>query len=107
DDVTFQMHIDSQFDRLGFGFRRLGVGLRFGVSFVLLGIGIVHWGSGVVLFPAPDYPCYLSDPSLPKPIAISGRSYRLKNQAAVAGKEDKNKKTKPKSNESSTAEPAS
>jgi IstB-like ATP binding protein len=40
-------------------------------------------------------------------IAITGRSYRLKDHAAVAGKEDKNKKTKSKSNEASTAEPAS
>jgi hypothetical protein len=40
-------------------------------------------------------------------IAITGRSYRLKDQAAIAGKEDKNKKTKSKSNEPSTAEPAS
>jgi len=34
-------------------------------------------------------------------------SYRLKNHAAIAGKEDKNKKIKSKSNEPSTAEPAS
>ena len=40
-------------------------------------------------------------------IAITGRSYRLKDHATVAGKEDKNKKTKSKSNEPSTAEPAS
>jgi DNA replication protein DnaC len=40
-------------------------------------------------------------------IAIAGRSYRLKDHAAVAGKEDKNKKTKSKPNETSTAEPAS
>jgi hypothetical protein len=40
-------------------------------------------------------------------IAITGRSYRLKDHAAIAGKEDKNKKTKSKSNEPSTAEPAS
>ena len=40
-------------------------------------------------------------------IAITGRSYRLKDHAVVAGKEDKNKKTKSKSNESSAAEPAS
>jgi hypothetical protein len=39
-------------------------------------------------------------------IAITGRSYRLKGRAAIAGKEDKTKKTKSKSNEPSTAEPA-
>lgn len=40
-------------------------------------------------------------------IAVTGRSYRLKDHAAAAGKEDKNKKTKSKPNEPSTAEPAS
>jgi hypothetical protein len=40
-------------------------------------------------------------------IAITGRSYRLKDHATMAGKEDKNKKTKSKPNEPSTAEPAS
>jgi len=40
-------------------------------------------------------------------IAITGRSYRLKDHAAIAGKEDKNKNSKSKSNEPSTAEPAS
>jgi hypothetical protein len=40
-------------------------------------------------------------------IAITGRSYRLKDHATVAGKEDKNKKSKSKPNEPSTAEPAS
>jgi DNA replication protein DnaC len=40
-------------------------------------------------------------------IAITGRSYRLKDHATVAGKEDKNKKAKSKSNEPSTAEPTS
>ena len=40
-------------------------------------------------------------------IAITGRSYRLKDHAAIVGKEDKNKKTKSKSNEPLTAEPAS
>jgi hypothetical protein len=40
-------------------------------------------------------------------IAITGRSYRLKDYANIAGKEDKNKKSKPKPNEPSTAEPAS
>jgi DNA replication protein DnaC len=40
-------------------------------------------------------------------IAITGRSYRLKDHATTAGKEDKTKKTKSKSNEPSTAEPAS
>ena len=40
-------------------------------------------------------------------IAITGRSYRLKDHAAIVGKEDKNKKTKSKPNEPSTAEPAS
>jgi|GEM_PF-6497260 hypothetical protein len=39
-------------------------------------------------------------------IAITGSSYRLKDHAAVAGKEDKSKKTKSKSNEPLTAEPA-
>jgi hypothetical protein len=39
-------------------------------------------------------------------IAITGRSYRLKDRATIAGKEDKNKKTKSKPNETSTAEPA-
>ena len=38
-------------------------------------------------------------------IAITGRSYRLKDHATIAGKEDKNKKAK--SIEPSTAEPAS
>ncbi len=40
-------------------------------------------------------------------IAITGRSYRLKDHATIPGKEDKNKKAKSKSNELSTAEPAS
>jgi hypothetical protein len=40
-------------------------------------------------------------------IAITGRSYRLKDHATIAGKEDKTKKIKSKSNEPSTAEPAS
>ena len=40
-------------------------------------------------------------------IAITGRSYRLKDHATSAGKEDKNKKIKAKFNEPSTAEPAS
>ncbi|MGO8701283.1 MAG: ATP-binding protein [Limisphaerales bacterium] len=40
-------------------------------------------------------------------IAITGRSYRLKDNATVAGKEDKNKKAKSKPNDPSTAEPAS
>jgi IstB-like ATP binding protein len=40
-------------------------------------------------------------------IATTGGSYRLKDHAAVAGKEDKNKRTKSKSNESSSAELAS
>ena len=40
-------------------------------------------------------------------IAITGRSYRLKDRATIAGKEDKNKKIKAKPNEPSTAEPAS
>jgi DNA replication protein DnaC len=40
-------------------------------------------------------------------IAITGQSYRLKDHAAIAGKEDKNKKAKSKPNEPSTAEPAS
>ena len=51
-------------------------------------------------------------------IAITGRSYRLKDHGAIAGKEDKNKKSKSKPNDPvcagsfaaarpSTAEPAS
>jgi len=40
-------------------------------------------------------------------IAITGRSYRLKDHAAVACKQDKNKKTKSKPNEPSTAGAAS
>jgi DNA replication protein DnaC len=40
-------------------------------------------------------------------IAITGRSYWLKDHAAIAGKEDKTKKIKSKPNEPSTAEPAS
>src|SRR6204780_1217360 len=40
-------------------------------------------------------------------IAITGRSYSLKDHAAVPGKKDKTKKMKSKSNEPSTAEPAS
>jgi hypothetical protein len=40
-------------------------------------------------------------------IAITGRSYRLKDRAIIAGKEEKNKKSKSKPNEPSTAEPAS
>jgi hypothetical protein len=39
-------------------------------------------------------------------ITITGRSYRLKDHATVAGKEDKNKKSKAKSDEPPTAEPA-
>ena len=39
--------------------------------------------------------------------AITGRSYRLKDHATIAGKEDKNKKAKSKSSENSAAEPAS
>jgi hypothetical protein len=45
-------------------------------------------------------------PGLPS-FAITGRSYRLKDHAAIAGKEDKTKKTKSKPNEPATAEPAS
>jgi hypothetical protein len=40
-------------------------------------------------------------------IAITGRSYRLKDHATIAGKEDKNKKIKSKLNEPSTAGAAS
>jgi len=40
-------------------------------------------------------------------IAITGRSYRLKDHSTVAGKEDKNKKIKSKSEEPSTAGAAS
>jgi hypothetical protein len=43
----------------------------------------------------------------PHGIRLTGRSYRLKDHDAVAGKEDKNKKIKSKCNEPSTAEPAS
>ena len=39
--------------------------------------------------------------------AITCRSYRLKDRATFAGKEDKNKRTKSKSNEHLPAEPAS
>ena len=39
-------------------------------------------------------------------IAIAGRSYRLKDHAATAGKEDKTKRIKSKPNEPPTAEPA-
>lgn len=38
---------------------------------------------------------------------ITGRSYRLKDRAAIAGKEGKKKKAKSKTNEPLTAEPAS
>lgn len=40
-------------------------------------------------------------------MAITGRSYRLKDRAAIAAKEDKKKKAKSKTNEPLTAEPAS
>jgi hypothetical protein len=40
-------------------------------------------------------------------IAITGTTHGLKDHAAIAGKEDKNKKCKSKPNEPSTAEPAS
>ncbi len=40
-------------------------------------------------------------------IAILGRSYRLKDHAAVAGKQDKSKKAKSKSNEPFAAKPTS
>ena len=40
-------------------------------------------------------------------IAINGRSYSLKDHATAAGKEDKSKETKSKSNDTSAAEPAS
>jgi len=40
-------------------------------------------------------------------IAITGRSYRLKDHATISGKEDKTKKIKSKPNEPPTAEPAS
>ncbi|MGD0411740.1 MAG: hypothetical protein ABSC18_08525 [Verrucomicrobiota bacterium] len=40
-------------------------------------------------------------------IAITGRSYRLKDHATIAGKEDKTKKTKSKPDEPSTAGAAS
>jgi hypothetical protein len=40
-------------------------------------------------------------------IAITGRSYRIKDHTAIAGKENKNKKAKSKPHEPSTAEPAS
>ncbi|MGA3179552.1 MAG: hypothetical protein ABSF38_04335 [Verrucomicrobiota bacterium] len=44
---------------------------------------------------------------LAQTIAITGRSYRLKDHTTIAGKEDRTKKTKSKPNEPSTAEPAS
>jgi DNA replication protein DnaC len=40
-------------------------------------------------------------------IAITGRSYRIKDHAAIVEREDKNKKSKSKPSEPSTAEPAS
>jgi DNA replication protein DnaC len=40
-------------------------------------------------------------------IAITGRRYRLKDHVANAGREDKDKKLKPKPDEPSTAEPGS
>jgi hypothetical protein len=40
----------------------------------------------------------------PQTIAVTGRSYRLKDHAAVAGKDEKNKMAKSKPNERSTAE---
>ena len=46
-------------------------------------------------------------PAVAQTIAINGRSYRLKDHATAAGKEDKSKKTKSKSNDTSAAEPAS
>lgn len=54
-------------------------------------------------------PDYLLDRFLhhAQTVAITGRSYRLKNHATVTGKEDKNRKIKSKSDEPSTAEPAS
>jgi hypothetical protein len=56
------------------------------------------WGTSTKLW---------SDPFDAQTIAITGRSYRLKDHATVAGKEEKNKKSKTKPNEPSTAEPAS
>ena len=38
---------------------------------------------------------------------ITGRSYRLKDHAAIVGKKDKTKQSKSKPNEPSAAEPAS
>jgi DNA replication protein DnaC len=51
----------------------------------------------------------ISDRSLrhAQTIAITGRSYRLKDLATIAGKEDKNRKIKATPDEPSTAEPAS
>ena len=40
-------------------------------------------------------------------IAITGRSYQLKDHATAAGKDDKNKKLKSRPDEPSSAEPAS
>ena len=40
-------------------------------------------------------------------IAITGRSYRIKDHAAIVEREDKSKKSKSKPSEPSTAEPAS
>jgi hypothetical protein len=42
---------------------------------------------------------------LPRPLPLRG-SYRLKDGVGIADKGDKNKKTKSKSNEPSTGEPA-
>jgi DNA replication protein DnaC len=42
-----------------------------------------------------------------RPLPLQGENCRIKDHAATAGKEDKNKKIKTKSNEPPTAEPAS
>ena len=64
DHIAVQMHVDSRFDRLGLAFRRIAVRLRFGFAFVALGSVVIHRGSGILGFPAPDHPCYLSQPRL-------------------------------------------
>ena len=56
DHIAVQMHVDSQFERLGLGCRRVAGRLRFGWGFVALGFVVIQRGSGVLGFPAPDHP---------------------------------------------------
>ena len=73
EDVAIQMYINAKLNGLGFDRadgafrdpRRLLLDLCFG-SFAL--VRIIHRGSGVVVFPAPDHPM-LSSPS-PKKLLI-------------------------------------